>query len=486
MADIERKRARGAQEDEDVALLEAPEALAAAVAIPPPDLSNLSAAIEEARLAALDMDSGPADPTDFNTLRGRLEATRLKLPPIYRDAVWTPYVAELDRIGPNGFNQILINDPSRESNAGLMLDIAHAILQNGERYQENATDAFQEVVSDLYDGFLSAEDRRGINPPERGTLPPLVKWGQPDFGPYTWPADATEIFDAQCAIVNLPPANARRGVLAWAALAHETAGHDILHADEGLDRQLAAAVWEKLSQAGFGPLAEYWSDRIDETASDVLGILNMGPAAGVGLIGYFRALNAAFTGTAQLRNTGPAADPHPADIVRGYLAAATTKLLKADTAARWATLIEAETDKDARNIRLAGVAVPTDKAKRCAQLVAEAIVTTRLAAIENHALGEVQNWRNHDERIVARLRRRLIINRRLAESVETGTYAAHAVAAGVMSAIAAGTDTNSIFGRMVAVLKLMHDKNPAWGPLYVRHPGNLARHVAYLFDVEED
>lgn len=49
-----------------------------------------------------------------------------------------------------------------------MLDIAQAILQNGEDYQKEATDGFQEVVSDLYDGFLSAADRRGLKPPDQG------------------------------------------------------------------------------------------------------------------------------------------------------------------------------------------------------------------------------------------------------------------------------------------------------------------------------
>ena len=35
------------------------------------------------------------------------------------------------------------------------MDLAHAILQNGEGYHARATDAFQEVVSDSYDGFLA-------------------------------------------------------------------------------------------------------------------------------------------------------------------------------------------------------------------------------------------------------------------------------------------------------------------------------------------
>jgi hypothetical protein len=147
----------------------------------------------------------------------------------------------------------------------------------------------------------------------------LVKWGNPNFGPYTWPIDAThEGFNVKAAIVNLPPAHARRDLMGWSALGHETAGHDILHADDGLQPELATLVQKELTKEhiGFG-LAEYWSSRIDETASDVMGILNMGPAAAIGLICFFRGLNAAGSGKARLRSRGPSKDPHPADILRG-------------------------------------------------------------------------------------------------------------------------------------------------------------------------
>jgi hypothetical protein len=100
--------------------------------------------------------------------------------------------------------------------------------------------------------------------------------GNPDSGPYTWPSDATSAFQAKAPIVNLPPANTHRGLFAWAALSHETAGHDILHADDGLQDELSRRVREALNAATIGAgLADYWSQRIDETASDVMGILNM-------------------------------------------------------------------------------------------------------------------------------------------------------------------------------------------------------------------
>jgi hypothetical protein len=458
-----------------------PEASNAAQLGAVPDISNLAACVEEVRQAAVDGDPGPPDPTDFHDLRGRLEASRFKLPPLYRDAVFTPFVAKLDSLGQSGFNQILIGDPTRERIAGLMLDIAHAILQNGEDFEPRATDGFQEVTSDLFDGFLSAEDRKAVEPPDEGVIAPLVKWGKPDFGPYTWPVDATLNFGVGAPIVNLPPANARRGLLAWSALAHETGGHDILHADTGLLQELAENVNNGLREAGLDdPLPEYWSDRIDETASDVLGILNMGPAAGIGLIGYFRGLNAAFGAGPTLRNEGRDTDPHPADIVRGFLAAACVRRLKFGGAHAWAAVIEGEALNDLTTVRLSGVEISEAAARQSADVVAQVIMHGRLQSLQNHPLDYIQNWRNTDERIVQQLRRLLTIVGQLPTRIESGVYAAHVVAAAVTAGLSQGADTSTLFDRMLVLLKKMHDANPSWGPLFVAHPGDIAADYAYM------
>lgn len=444
-----------------------------------PNISHLQACIEDARQAALDGDQGPADPTDFNDLRSRLETARSKFPPLYRQEFVEPYIAAIDGLGAQKFSDILIQDPSRESTAGLLLDMAHAILQRSERFQLRATNAFQEVVGDLYDGFLSAEDRQGVNPPDLGTTPPLMKWGNPDFGPYTWPADATKSFGAHAGVVNLPPANARKGMLAWSALGHETGGHDILHADNGLQNQLAAAVQLALADMG-DDLADYWSSRIDETAADVLGILNMGPAAAIGLVGYFRGLNKAFTGVAKLRSGGPANDPHPADIVRGYLAAEVIALLPFSQHAAWTGIIAAETDKDAGNVNLAGISLDQAKARESARRVANAIANTKVHSLENHSLGSIQTWRDSDEIKVDIVRKVLVTAGDVPDQGPSRIYATHVVAAAVIEALANGTDIPTIFDRMISILAKMHDKNPVWGPLFVRHPGNIRRDRAYV------
>jgi hypothetical protein len=401
----------------------------------------------------------------YAALRSRLDAASARLPAAYRRAVAVPLRETLERLGARGFARVLAGDTERQGAARLLLDVAQAILQRGEGYAAGATAAFQEVVSDLYDGFLSAEDRRGVKPPDRGVLPPLVRWGDADAGPYTWAVTETAALGVRAAVVSLPAANASRGILAWAALAHETAGHDVLAADDGLRDELARAVRERLLSEGMGPaVADYWADRIEEAASDVLGVLNMGPAAAVGLVGYFRALNGAWNGTPSLRNVGREEDPHPADIARAYLAAETVRLLSFEGASRWADRLVAEADRDLGRIRLGDVAVTAGIARASAAGVARAVVRTRLGALEGRSLGDIQDWRDRDEAIVAELRRQLREGTGGAGRFTAGAYAAHAVAAGVYEAAAGSEPPDAAMRGMVAALAAMHARNPAWRP----------------------
>lgn len=444
------------------------------------DISNLANCTEDVRKAVLSNLQAPDAPTDYDQLRGRLEAVKDKFPVLYKKAAVEPFDQTLTKLGRGGFTKILLMDRQQNGIARLMLDIAQAILEKGEGYNALATSAFQEVVSDLYDGFLSAEDRLGVKAPDLSTVPALVKWGAPENGPYTWPVDATASFGLETAIVSIPPVHAESGLLAWACIPHEVCGHDVLHADIGLTDQLANAVKNALIQNNMGTdLAEYWSARIDETASDVLGVLNLGPAAAIGLIGYIRGMDAAYTGKAQLRNIGPAGDTHPADILRGYLGAYATGLLIFDQAKEWERVIEAETDKDLSTIQLEGKVIDTVMAKQSAKMVAGAIMQTKLESLENHSLDQIQNWRNTDETIAVYLRTILRTAESLTEEYKSGFYAAHVVAAAVTESLTSGADLDTIFKRMVSLLKVMHDTNPAWGPLFVKHPGNIARHFLY-------
>jgi hypothetical protein len=262
-------------------------------------------------------------------------------------------------------------------------------------------------------------------------------------------------------------------------LAHETAGHDILHADEGLQPELAQALWDALKPLGSN-LHDYWSSRIDETSSDVMGILNMGPAVGIGLIAYFRGLSAAYGAKPELRNVGPKSDPHPADIVRGFLAAEVVSRLGFTGHGLWAKAILDETKRDLQRISLGGIEISAELARKSASVVAETLVNHKAISLERHALGEIQNWLDRDERTVLALRKALRTASQPTAAVLKNAYAAHAVAAAVLEALSGESQISEIFARMIAMLKAMHDKNPSWGPLFVRHPGNLSRHLTYL------
>ncbi len=445
-----------------------------------PNLSQLPACVTDSRDAGLDSSPGPAEPDDFAILLTRLDASAAHLPPSYRNQFALPFATTMRQLGAAGFAKVLARDPRREGLASLLMDCAQAVLQNGEGFESLATDAFQEVVADLYDGFLSAETRSGLKMPDNSVLPPLVKWGNPDSGPYTWPIDATRRFQCEAAVVNLPPANAHAGLFAWAALGHETAGHDIMAADDGLGAEISQKLRVALAADPLAAsLADYWATRIDETASDVMGILNMGPAAGIGLVVYFRGLDAAFGGAGKLRNAGPGDDPHPADILRGFLAAATVRLLSFDGAAAWGQAIEAETMKDLSQITVNGVPVSLERVRRSCDIVAHTIAAVRLDALNGHAMIEIQNWRNTDEAVVQELQRSLVAVTPVSSSRASGVFAAHVVAGACMAALSGAGSVPNIFKRMLAVLKAMHDANPAWGPLFIMHAGTVVRDLTY-------
>jgi hypothetical protein len=429
-----------------------------------PSLAGLATCVEEAQRAARRTIDGPAPPTSFGVLRARLEKASATLPPLYRSAVAEPLLRSLDQMGPEGLARVLSEDPDREGEARLLLDVAQAVLQRGEGYQARATAAFQEVVSDLYDGFLSAEDRRGVKAPDHGVIPPIVRWGGSGEGPYTWPVTAAESLGVRTAVVSLPAANAAAGLLAWPALAHETAGHDVLAADAGLRDELARVVERSVRESGSGSsVARYWADRIDETAADVLGVLNMGPAAALGLTGYLRAMNGALHDRTQLRNVGSAEDPHPADIARAYLAAETVRLLSFQGASAWADRLVAEADRDLGRVWLGRNQVPASEARASAAAVARAVVRTRLGALEGHALGEIQDWRDGDEAVVAGLRDGLRRGDRApGPTTGEGTWAAHAVAAAVYEASAGTTTPARAMEWMLGEIAAMHRANPDW------------------------
>jgi hypothetical protein len=343
------------------------------------------------------------------------------------------------------------------------------------------------VVSDLYDGFLSAEDRQHIKMPDFDVITPIVKWGNPDDGPYTITIEQSMQIKVENAIVNLPPAIAKGVLVAWSSLAHETAGHDIAHADDGLVEEMQQAVANairkdtKIKNASVKNfLAQYWSNCMDETSADVMGILNMGPAPAIGMIPFFRSFLKQFGNDPQLRNEGPGDDPHPADILRVMLGSAAVRGLSFGNAGVWADAILAEGLKDLTTIKL-GVSstertIDTASAQRSAEIVASTLMTFSFTKLNNHSLMDIQDWKDADETIVTAVRGMLNGSAAtLSPDVMKGVYAAHVVAAAVYEALEVTQPIAPLFQKMIALLKQMHDANAGWGPMFVLQPGNMKR-----------
>lgn len=444
------------------------------------DLSNLNNCVVDVQQnTARPNDYQPLFTNNYQSLMMTLQAqnVRASFPALYQKSMLDPFINFLYGLGAANFQQIFFSPQPTPQNAffkEIIPDVTEAILQNGSMVAAKATNAFQEMVSDLYDGFLSDESRVSnqtgmpIKPPDKGIIPPLVKWGNPQNGPYTWPIDATIGVGVGASVVSLPPNNRLGGLFAWTTLPHETAGHDILHADTGLLTELGNLVYNavmvNLNNNAF--LANYWKQCIDETASDILGHLNGGPAIGIGLVGYFRGL---MGGALISYGYMPPADTHPIAILRGYMAARAVAQMPFPGAQMWADAIRAEVSKDLKPIYLivpqTGQQIPLDQQTVIwsAEIITDTIINSKLNSLEGHSLSEIQNWSAQDQAIAENLGILLRTGSPLpVDYRNSGFMAAHVVAGATYEALKANADIAGLFTRMIDFLDIMHQNNATW------------------------
>jgi hypothetical protein len=228
-------------------------------------------------------------------------------------------------------------------------------------------------------------------------------------------------------------------------------------------------------------LALYWSERIDETASDLMGVLNMGPAAAAVIIPYFRGMLGAFGLPQKLRSTGDKDDVHPADILRVMLGASAVRLLSFTDKNAWADAILAEGLKDMTTIVLnTSSKIDQASAQRSADIVAKVVMQTDFVSLKNHSLQEIQDWVDKDEKIVAGLRK--LISKPSKAKISNDAYATHVISAAIYEGLLVKQDIAPLFKSTIKILKQMHNTNPSWGPLYIMHPGDLNRDRIIYFD----
>ncbi len=397
-------------------------------------------------------------------------------------------------------------DPNDHHPKGPWTDWMASIDQRSTGYQKDATHAFEEIVADLYDGFLSREELAGIKAPDYETVPPLVKWGRPKRGPYTWPADTGEKLGMKMAVVNMPSAYSKNIAL-WAAVGHETGGHDVLRAYEGLVDEIGNKVaseimnhendpafqenvqWNGRTKSVAEFAAEYWKYTIDETGADVCGLLNLGPAAGIGLSVLLIPLRGG-----KLLPYGPL-DVHPIDALRLFLAADVIRSmphLDVNTANAWSDALEGIIDKYILNksgfvlysktqsgeFRM-DAKIPYNGMRETVKVVAN-IAFKPLDTLGGNSLSDINTWKNSDEELTLRIVDDFVNKRQ--PSLEPGpggeqVYAAH-ILSGAVLALTDTPDVEDITALAISALNELYSSNPVWHgfPAAFRsnaHPHNL-------------
>ena len=282
--------------------------------------------------------SGPppipfTDPFGSDALTGIIQRAAVNLPLAYQQGYSSPLVEQLP-----GLLLQLRNELQQQNPAANASDIAQAAADFlepflGAVYDQTVSEIrpqlcrFLAVISDLYRSFLSKQQRAHADIPLVEQLPPLATFAnKADNGPFTIPADqVTKTIGKPIGVVSLPSSYRDHPVL-WAALSHETGGHDVLHADTKLLPELRSGVAQLLPDEFQGQLWGYW---MDEAASDVYGLLNIGPMFVFNLAAFFTALIHQGSGgqvaLGTLRNqaiideTGRL-DVHPVDLLRVHLA----------------------------------------------------------------------------------------------------------------------------------------------------------------------
>ncbi len=369
--------------------------------------------------------SPAGSPFDADQLAAVVRAQQAQLPASYRTAYAAPLLAGLPDLVAQLRQQVdrslALGAASTDALAearSIADTLVGAVRDRGEAAYHAPLTRFQAVVSNLYRSFLAREQRVGLAQPLAEVLPPLVTFA-PDAerGPFTLPVDRVRQFiGASVGVVSLPGAYAAHP-LVWAGLAHETGGHDVIHADPGLIEQLAAGVGklDALPPA----LRAVWASWIDEAASDVYGVLNIGPAFAISLTALFAATGAARAPSAAplgaVRTTlsvsgSQMVDAHPVDLLRLHVALGAVDALAGLSPARrgaWLDVLGAvaqaaaggATTIDACDVTSGAVVqrLPLPVMASAARAVGAYIATAKLDALGGSSVQDIETWDDADD-----------------------------------------------------------------------------------------
>ncbi len=417
------------------------------------------------------------------------------LPQTYRDGYVTPLTENLRSV-------------LRQTPANLVETLAGAVYEHTpESEVRQQLQRFLAVISNLYRSFLSKAKRAAVDVPLASVFPPLAVFQHSGAsGPFTIPSDEeSRLFGAKIGVVSLPSTYRDHPVL-WASLAHETGGHDVTHADEGLLPELAIGV-----QALFGvdPLRTgqqpshrqldglLWSYWIDEAAADIYGVLNIGPTFALNLAAFFAALNNRATGAVipSLRTQSGhteddlTLDPHPTDILRLHLAIGAIENLNglsamtrdkyiteleqlAGLCAQGANTVEIQGDVAIDRDRWIRVNTrrPLEDMQKSARLVGAYIVTAKLQALANHSIQDIETWDDADELTAQQIATAFQGTASVADMGDD----AQLLAGATLTLVAQPDRYNTVTERLAQALDRSYEQDPVWSAptphlVFIRH-----------------
>ncbi|MEM9454897.1 MAG: hypothetical protein AAGF11_12010 [Myxococcota bacterium] len=443
------------------------------------------------RLAGLLLSPTPARPMpSYGEALAIVERCRWTLPPAYRETLCLPLAQYLYRIGAAQY-QRLLSHPTASSH--LILLEALRLRSGGHGREDMATASAQELISDIYDGFLSAEDRRGFSVPDLVVVPPLIAWERIPRGPAFFERDRLSGVDV--GVVAMPITFALDGRWAWPLIAHEVGGHEVLLANRALLPELALRVRHGLDRSGLRELADYWAGRVHEAAADILGVLNIGPVLGLSLVAYLCALHGIGGGPLVPRvvDEGSAPAHYPVDILRAWAVSEAIGALRFTGARAWrARLQDALWPHMRQGVWLEGRWHAPRRAVDSAACLAAEVAQTPLVSLGNRAFEEIQNWYDSDEARSEQLAGWLRSADPRLPPIDPGCYAAHGMAASILAELHADLyaqshadlyveshaqlhsgHMRSIAVRTLTLLTAMHRANPVWRGASVVLPGDL-------------
>jgi hypothetical protein len=367
------------------------------------------------------------------------------------------------------------------------------------------TQAFEQIINDLFDGWLSAESRLEIKPPDNQTVSSLVRWAQTDGGtPYTIPADNDSVgnYSIKMSAVTMPPSYSQNIAL-WGAIAHQCA-HHISIAENGLIAECSDLVYKKIL---IGPkfsaqevvyngrrvpfskrAAEIWKYWMYEVIADILGVLNFGPAAGIALATI---LISAFDG--ELSNIQMADDMHPIDTLRLFLAADVIRdipSLDVNIANSWSDALERIADRytiDKNNFvivtetpseTIETVRFPFLPMRETAKVIAQTLAFTPLETLENHYLSEINTGVREDEILTNRIADELLNKKEPSLDSRGGEATVYPtnIISGAIIALTEESQISSTTELAVSVLIKSYRKNPVWRGFPMRYASDVFVH----------